>query len=62
MAINRGAEFPTSASRQSGPFAAAPAGAGPTGVEHVIYEDEDHGSVVLAAMTRGLRFAVPERA
>jgi len=41
-------------------FAAALAGAGLTGVEHVIYADEDHGSVVPAAMMRGLRFAVPE--
>lgn len=41
-------------------FAAALADAGLTAVEHVIYTDEDHGSVVPAAMMRGLRFAVPE--
>jgi hypothetical protein len=43
-------------------FAAALADAGLTEVEHVIYADEDHGSVVPAAMMRGLRFAVPEPA
>jgi len=41
-------------------FTAALADAGLTAVEHVIYADEDHGSVVPAAMMRGLRFAVPE--
>lgn len=40
-------------------FAAALAAAGLTDVEHVIYTGEDHGSVIPAAMMRGLRFAVP---
>lgn len=40
-------------------FAAALTGAGLVDVEHVIYDKEDHGSVIPAAMMRGLRFAVP---
>lgn len=40
-------------------FAAALDAAGLTDVEHVIYAGEDHGSVIPAAMMRGLRFAVP---
>ncbi len=40
-------------------FAAALRDAGLTDVAHVIYDSEDHGSVVPAAMMRGLRFAVP---
>jgi predicted alpha/beta superfamily hydrolase len=42
-------------------FAAALRDAGLTDVAHVIYEGEDHGSVIPAAMMRGLRFAVPDR-
>ena len=41
-------------------FAAALSDAGLGDVQHVIYDDEDHSSVVPAAMMRGLRFAVPE--
>lgn len=41
-------------------FTAALRDAGLTGVAHVIYDDEDHGSVVPAALMRGLRFAVPD--
>lgn len=33
--------------------------AGLTDVAHVVYDGEDHGSVIPAAMMRGLRFAVP---
>lgn len=40
-------------------FTAALREAGLTDVAHVIYDGEDHGSVVPAAMMRGLRFAVP---
>lgn len=43
-------------------LAAALSNAGLSDVEHVIYDKEDHGSVVPAAMMRGLRFAVPEPA
>lgn len=43
-------------------LAAALSSAGLSDVEHVIYDKEDHGSVVPAAMMRGLRFAVPEPA
>lgn len=42
-------------------LAAALADAGLSDVEYVIYDKEDHGSVVPAAMMRGLRFAVPDR-
>lgn len=34
--------------------------AGLIDVSHVIYDGEDHGSVVPAALMRGLRFAVPD--
>ncbi len=40
-------------------FATALREAGLTDVGHVIYDGEDHGSVIPAAMMRGLRFAVP---
>jgi uncharacterized protein len=40
-------------------FAAELVEAGLADVEHVIYDKEDHGSVIPAAMMRGLRFAVP---
>lgn len=40
-------------------FAAALSEAGLTEVEHIIYDKEDHTSVVPAAIMRGLRFAVP---
>jgi predicted alpha/beta superfamily hydrolase len=40
-------------------FTAALRAAGLTGVEHVIYDQEDHSSVVPVAIMRGLRFAVP---
>ncbi|NIJ38709.1 hypothetical protein FHR22_003433 [Sphingopyxis panaciterrae] len=41
-------------------FTAALREAGLTGVAHVIYDDEDHSSVIPAALMRGLRFAVPD--
>lgn len=40
-------------------FAAALRESGLTDVAHVIYDGEDHGSVIPAAMMRGLCFAVP---
>ena len=40
-------------------FAAALVEAGLVDVDHVIYDKEDHGSVIPAAMMRGLGFAVP---
>lgn len=40
-------------------FADALRNAGLTDVSHVIYDSEDHGSVVPAALMRGLCFAVP---
>lgn len=40
-------------------FTAALRAAGLTGAQHVIYDQEDHSSVVPVAIMRGLRFAVP---
>lgn len=41
-------------------FTAALREAGLTDVAHVIYDNEDHNSVVPTAIMRGLRFAVPD--
>ena len=49
---------PPLAPNQSG----APREAGLADVAHYIFDGEDHGSVVPAAIMRGLRFAVPEPA
>jgi hypothetical protein len=43
-------------------FTAALREAGLADVAHYIFDGEDHGSVVPAAIMRGLRFAVPEPA